>query len=454
MRGTKLHAHDEEPDESPSPTAKSPRRQPLSVKATAGAAKAALSTSPNQHLATAAADSSTSPTSPRKRKNIFPADKRAILLKYYQEVTKTPSRNQRQELVEQVGSNEKTIRIWFQNHRQKFAEMAKRSRKGGAQRELTASSTHGSMHNLANSSTHFMQTTPAPGGVAGAAGSMHSLYMGSSDSHIVYGPSPLPHMLAGPTSTPAGGTIIHPPPPQQMPVPHASFPGAAAAFAKVAMTHGHLHNGQPQQQFGPGTHPTTSAAGTPDRRMVTTIAGGSPPVAAYPPLPPYGMYSTGSVPEPGMQFNGGPGHPMHFQPMMQQQPRPHPYYQQQQQLQQGFARASPMMMMVPGAPMPQFGGSPVMTIMPNPMPPQTRQVNGGGLMYMPSSAATMPSALGLMSGTVLGGSGLPFSGMPPTTLFQVPLEKPAPTSSHGGSPQQSTRGADANPGGAANGFHI
>ncbi|ORZ41456.1 hypothetical protein BCR44DRAFT_52075 [Catenaria anguillulae PL171] len=76
------------------------------------------------------ANTSTEPTekpNPRKKKkNIYPPEARKMLHEYFQNVSRNPNKQQRMEMVALVGSNEKTIRIWFQNQRQKLAKLERR----------------------------------------------------------------------------------------------------------------------------------------------------------------------------------------------------------------------------------------------------------------------------------------------------------------------------------------
>ncbi|KAJ3359490.1 hypothetical protein GGF32_009217 [Allomyces javanicus] len=64
-------------------------------------------------------DPTTHELRPRKKRNMYTPQQRDVLVHYFETVTDHPTKDQRKHLIKLVGTDDQTVRVWFQNYRAK-----------------------------------------------------------------------------------------------------------------------------------------------------------------------------------------------------------------------------------------------------------------------------------------------------------------------------------------------
>ncbi|KNE66360.1 hypothetical protein AMAG_11503 [Allomyces macrogynus ATCC 38327] len=72
---------------------------------------------------------------PRKKRNMYTPQQRDMLVHYFETVTDHPTKDQRKLLIKLVGTDDQTVRVWFQNYRAKVQRDVKQV--GGPSAEVT-----------------------------------------------------------------------------------------------------------------------------------------------------------------------------------------------------------------------------------------------------------------------------------------------------------------------------
>ncbi|KAI9179674.1 hypothetical protein H9P43_005002 [Blastocladiella emersonii ATCC 22665] len=211
----------------------------------------------------------------KKKKNIFCAEHRDYLLNYFATVTRTPDRVQRDDIVKVVGTNEKTIRIWFQNQRQKIVRLARRSQlqadRAAAEQAVAAGGGSGGLvpaaavHHLQDPDflNHPFAPTPVMGSPAAAASAATQNAYGSGPlgSNIVL--RPVADMRQQPAQQQQHHEVMVPPRPPPPPATSTAQSIPAPVPSPGFMVHHHQqHHASPasqqqqqQQQFVPPQQP-------------------------------------------------------------------------------------------------------------------------------------------------------------------------------------------------------
>ncbi|KNE65262.1 hypothetical protein AMAG_10906 [Allomyces macrogynus ATCC 38327] len=67
---------------------------------------------------------------PRKKRNMYTPQQRDVLVHYFETVTDHPTKDQRKHLIKLVGTDDQTVRVWFQNYRAKVQRDVKHGSTG------------------------------------------------------------------------------------------------------------------------------------------------------------------------------------------------------------------------------------------------------------------------------------------------------------------------------------
>ncbi|KAJ3365132.1 hypothetical protein GGF31_008635 [Allomyces arbusculus] len=70
---------------------------------------------------------------PRKKRNMYTPQQRDVLVHYFETVTDHPTKDERKHLIKLVGTDDQTVRVWFQNYRAKMQRDVKQVGVPGAE---------------------------------------------------------------------------------------------------------------------------------------------------------------------------------------------------------------------------------------------------------------------------------------------------------------------------------